>query len=124
MHMKPMMTIAPLLALLAVQDVSGPIVVPTPGRPQMTINANSPPGAVVDPPVRTTHGLLLADERKPVAPTDRSAPGATPPPEPSDPLDSGSNRDLERPQRASPEAANDLFQLLKQAGPKQGSKSK
>jgi len=121
MQVKPMMTIAPLLALLAVQDVSGPIVVPTPGRPQMTINANSPPGAVVEIPGRTTHGLLLADERKPAAPTDRPAPGAPPPPEPPD---LGSNRDLERPQRASPEAANDLFQLLKQAGPKQGSKSK
>jgi hypothetical protein len=31
---------------------------------------------------------------------------------------------MERPQRASPEAANDLFQILKQAGPKQGQKPK
>ena len=87
----------------------------------MTINAEARPVGGTKSTNRPT-GLILAEDRKPggPAPTAGSQSG-NPPPAPEPPVE---NREMDRPQRASPEAANDLFQILKQAGPKQGQKPK
>lgn len=87
------------------------------GSLQMTMNAGAQPVGTTKSHDRPA-GQTLAEDRK-AAPPPLDSRSANPPPEP--PVD---NRDMDRPQRASPEAANDLFQLLKQAGPKQGQKPK
>jgi hypothetical protein len=108
------MIIPILLALFAVPDL-----------PEARDAASAISAQMASAPDRTARGSILASDIKqdgPVEPSRSDAPRSPKPPDES--YDPGSNRDLERPQRASPEAANDLFQLLKQAGPKQGSKPK
>jgi hypothetical protein len=124
MPLKDNIILATLLALFAAQDLSNAVITSHPGSVRMTTNATLP-AEIVNVPDRTSRGLVLASDRKqdgPVKGPQSSNPPAPPEP-PTDPSDPASNRDLERPQRASPEAANDLFQLLKQAGPK-GAKPK
>lgn len=126
MPLKDIMIVATLLALFAAPDFPERRDTSNSWSPQMTMNATLRPVGIAKAPDRTTRGLILANDRKQDGAAERSQSGNTPsPPEPpADSSDPGSNRDLDRPQRASPEAANDLFQLLKQAGPKQGSKPK
>jgi hypothetical protein len=67
--------------------------------------------------------LLAIDER------DRRPPGESedsrlPPAQPSAPIDPQRHMEVEPDLRTSPEAAHDLFQLLKKADPKQASKPK
>lgn len=88
---------------------------------RIAINAGVHAAGSVAPPARTTT-IILAEKRKPAASTPAESPHSkTPLPAPEPPVD---NRELEQPQRTSPEAANDLFQLLKRAGSKQGQKPK
>jgi len=89
------------------------------GSLQMTMNAGGQPMGATKSHDRPA-GTILAEDRKPKEPAADSRSG-TLPPAPEAPAE---NREMERPQRASPEAANDLFQILKQAGPKQGQKPK
>jgi hypothetical protein len=129
MPRQDILIIAAWLALFSLPDFPGARDASNSGSLHMTMNAGWPPIGVADAPARTTRDLILADERKPDGapePSQSGNPLSPPsPPEPAaDPSDPGSNRDLERSQRASPEASNDLFQLLKQAGPKRGSKPK
>jgi hypothetical protein len=123
MPRKDILITAAFLALFPCPDFPGVRDASNSGSPQMAMKAGLPPVGVVDAPARTARELILADDRKQDQPAERSH-SVNPPSPPADTSDPGSNRDLDRPQRASPEAANDLFQLLKQAGPKQGSKSK
>lgn len=88
------------------------------GSPQMTMNAGAQPAGTTKSHDRPAQ--ILAEDRKAEPPALGSR-SANPAPAPEPPVD---NREMDRPQRASPEAANDLFQLLKQAGPKQGQKPK
>jgi len=113
--------IAMSVALAAIPCLSHANVSSKSGSLQMTINAEARPVSGTTFPDRPTR-LILAEDRKPAepAPTAGSQSG-TLPPAPEAPAE---NREMERPQRASPEAANDLFQILKQAGPKQGQKPK
>jgi hypothetical protein len=120
---KDRMIVALLIALLAASQFLQASDTSNSEGPQMTTNAESRPfGAASRLDQAPT--LILADDVKQDGSAERSnSDVSSSPPEPpaSEP---DSNRDLDRPQRASPEAANDLFQLLKQAGPKQGPKPK
>lgn len=89
--------------------------------PQMTSPFRSE-GEVLHP--GRTGKLILANDVKQNSPPSDSNSGRSPPAPRADPSEPGSNRDLDLPRRATPEAADDLFQLLKQAGPKQASKPK
>jgi hypothetical protein len=118
---KHIMTFTPLLAFAVAANISTALYASNFGSEPLTMNAPAPLAGTSAGPNRTT-GLILAEERRPGGAKQRSPSvnsTSEPAPAPSDP---GENRDLDR--RASPEAANDLFQLLKQAGPKQGSKPK
>jgi hypothetical protein len=120
---KHIMTFAPLLAFAVAANISTALHATNFGSEPVTINAPAPLAGI---PARSnrTRGLILAEERNASEPKQRSQSGNPPtaPAPATEPPDLGQNRDLDR--RASPEAANDLFQLLKQAGPKQGSKPK
>ena len=70
-------------------------------------------------PDRIGKVILAKDDVKQDSPSGQSNSANTPPAPRPDPSDPESNRNLDPPRRASPEAADDLFQLLKQAGPKQ-----
>jgi hypothetical protein len=120
---KHIMKFTPLLAFAVAANISTALYASNFGSELVTMNA---PARLAGMPARSdrTTGLILAEERRPAGAQQRSpSVNATGAPEPAPaPSDPGENRDLDR--RASPEAANDLFQLLKQAGPKQGSKPK
>jgi hypothetical protein len=116
------MTFTPLLAFAVAANISTALHATNFGSEPVTMNAPAPSAGMTSGSDRTRR-LILAEERKPGGAQQRSQPGNPPAaPAPSADPDIGENRDLDR--RASPEAANDLFQLLKQAGPKQGSKPK
>jgi hypothetical protein len=67
---------------------------------------------------------LLAVEQRDKNPTDESDDMRLPPAPPSRPVEPQKGREAEPELRTSPEAAHDLFQLLKKADPKQASKPK
>jgi hypothetical protein len=120
---KHFMTFAPLLAFAVAANISTALYASNFGSELVTMNAPAPLAGIPAGSDRTNR-LILAEERKPAGAQQRSQ-SVNPPAAPAPttvPTDPGENRDLDR--RASPEAANDLFQLLKQAGPKQGSKPK
>jgi hypothetical protein len=118
MPLKPLMTVLPLVAFVAAANVSTALSTPNSGSPHVMTNAPPPAGLAALPD--RTPPLILAQETRSAEPRPRAGDASDsgqPAPAPSD-----ENRDLDR--RTSPEAANDLFQLLKQAGPKQPPKPK
>jgi hypothetical protein len=122
MTMKHLPTVMPLLVFFAAGNISTALQTPSTGSPQPMIHAQPSPAGIAASSDRTTRLKLAQDSTRDAVPRPRSG-NSTTSPEPAPPAsDPGENRDLDR--RASPEASNDLFQLLKQAGPKQGSKPK
>ena len=116
MTLKHLMTVLPLVAFVAAANVSTALSTPNSGSPYVMTNV-PPPTGIAALPERTTR-LLLAEEHRPAA-AKRSQSAPSPATQEPAQTEQEDNRDLERPQRVSPEASNDLFQLLKQAGPKQ-----
>src|SRR3954469_10715940 len=117
MTLKHLMTVLPLVAFVAAANVSTALSTPNSGSPYVMTNL-PPPAGIAALPERANR-LLLAEEHRPAA-AKKSSRSTTPSPATQEPAqnEQEDNRDLERPQRVSPEASNDLFQLLKQAGPK------
>jgi hypothetical protein len=121
---KAAMIVASLIALLAASQSLEATDTSNSGSPQMTTNAKlRPVGATSAPDLDRTRPLILAEDVRQTGPAEHSN-SDVPPSIAEPPAPEPENRDFERPHRASPEAANDLFQLLKQAGPKQGPKPK
>jgi hypothetical protein len=122
MAMKHLTTVMPLLVFAAAANISTALSMPSSGSPHLMIIAPPPAGiaALSDGTAR----LILAEDNTRRGAQERPRSGGTPAPQQpaTEPAAPEENRDLDR--RASPEASNDLFQLLKQAGPKQGSKPK
>lgn len=116
MPQKGIIILATSIALVAI-SLSHANALSKSGSLQMTMNAGAQPVGATKSHDRPA-GQTLAEDRK-AAPPPLDSRTAIPPPAPEPPVD---NREMDR--RASPEAANDLFQLLKQAGPKQGQKPK
>jgi hypothetical protein len=131
MALKHLTTALPLIAVVAAAHMTAAfstpntVSAPNPGSPHVMTNA-PPPAGTAALPDRTTRLILAQDSTRdstrgaePRPRSGNSPASREPAPAQSDP---GENRDLDR--RSSPEAANDLFQLLKQAGPKQSPKPK
>jgi hypothetical protein len=119
MSLKHFMTVAPLLALFAAGNISTVLHSPPGWRPQMQMNAPLPVAGTIEAKDRTSP-QLLAEGRKPDSSGERSAPTSRQAPAARAPAPAEDADDRNMPQRASPEASNDLFQLLKQADPKKG----
>lgn len=120
---KAAMIVASLIALLAASQSLEATDTSNSGSPQMTNAKLRPVGATSAPDLDRTRPLILAEDVRQTGPAEHSN-SHVPPSIAEPPAPEPENRDFERPHRASPEAANDLFQLLKQAGPKQGPKPK
>jgi len=118
---KDILLVITLLALLASPGFADRREASHPRSPHVT-STNLSTG--VAPTPDRTEQLILANDVKPDGRAGRSDATTHPPASPTNPPDPRSNRDFERPQRASPEAADDLFQLIKRAGPKHASKPK